>query len=61
MVIWRSLSPSVLARVLEMTAAPPVRQPAVPNRQGVNDTSVAGKPIGAEPQEVAGAKSVPGE
>lgn len=62
MVIWRSLSPSILARVLEMAAAEPVRRPATPNQRRMSDTAgTAGKSAATEPDNVAGAKSLPGE
>ena len=61
MVIWRSLSPSVLARVLEMAAAELVR-PAAPKQRRVSGMpGTAGKSTGTEPDNIAGAKSLPGE
>ena len=62
MVIWRSLSPSVLARVLEMAAAEPVRRPTAPNQRRVSDTTgTASTSPGTELDNIAGAKSLPGE
>ena len=62
MVIWRSLSPAVLVRVLELAAAEPVRRPAALASGRASDmNATARKSPGPEQDDVAGAKSLPGE
>jgi hypothetical protein len=62
MVIWRSLSPSVLARVLELAATRLRREPAALVRRRDRPLRLVGEAATAvEPNKVSPAQSVPGE
>jgi hypothetical protein len=63
MVIWRSLSPSILARVLEFAAARLRRKSAAPQRHraGVQLRLVGEAPSPAEPDGAARSQPAPGE
>jgi hypothetical protein len=62
MVIWRSLSPSILARVLELAAKRLVRVAGPPLRPQDRQLRLVGDAApGTEPAKVRRTQSVPGE